>query len=69
MNIYDFPTITHISDVLPHIGDKEEFRVFEKEGGYTVVNYMVAFAETFVWDDADPLGSAIRRECRGLIFL
>lgn len=35
---------------------------------YTVVNYAVAFEETFQWDDNDPVGSVVRRECRGLIF-
>ena len=64
---YDFPHITHINDVLPHIKDRKEFRVLEKEG-YNVINYAVAFEETFKWDDNDPIGSAVRRECRGLIF-
>jgi RNA ligase len=64
---YDFPHITHINDVLPHISGKEEFRVMEKDW-YTVVNYAVAFEETFKWDHNDPVGSAVRRECRGLIF-
>jgi RNA ligase len=64
---YDFPHITHINDVLPHIAGREEFRVMEKDG-YTVINYAVAFEETFKWDSNDPVGSAVRRECRGLIF-
>jgi RNA ligase len=64
---YDFPEIKHINDVLPHIQGHNEFLVMEKEY-YTVINYAVAFEETFQWDDADRLGSAIRRECRGLIF-
>jgi RNA ligase len=64
---YDFPLITHINDVLPHIEGREEFRVMEKDW-YTVINYAVAFEETFKWDDNDPVGSAVRRECRGLIF-
>ena len=64
---YDFPHITHIDDVLPHIEGREEFRVMEKDG-YTVINYAVAFEETFKWDSNDPVGSAVRRECRGLIF-
>jgi RNA ligase len=33
-----------------------------------VVNYAVAFEDTFQWNSDDPVGSAIRRECRGLIF-
>ncbi len=64
---YDFPLITHINDVLPHIEGRKEFRIGEKEG-YTVVNYAVAFDETFKWDDNDPIGSAVRRECRGITF-
>lgn len=64
---YEFPTIKNINDVLPHIEGKSEFRVMEKDW-YTVINYAVAFEETFNWDHADPVGSAIRRECRGLIF-
>ena len=64
---YDFPRITHINDVLPHISGREEFRVMEKDW-YTVVNYAVAFEETFKWDSNDPVGSAIRRECRGITF-
>jgi len=64
---YDFPHITHINDVLLHISGREEFRVMEKDW-YTVVNYAVAFEETFKWDSNDSVGSAVRRECRGLIF-
>ena len=64
---YQFPTITHINDVLPHIEGRDEFRVIEKDW-YTVINYAVAFEETFKWEDSDPVSSVIRRECRGLIF-
>ena len=64
---YDFPEIKHINDVLPHIEGKDEFKVSEKEE-YTVINYAVAFEETFKWDHTDPVGSAIRRECRGITF-
>jgi RNA ligase len=64
---YNFPQITHIHDVLPYISGKDEFRVMGKEW-YTVVNYAVAFEDTFQWDANDPVGSAVRRECRGLIF-
>lgn len=64
---YDFPIINNINDVLPHIEGKEEFAVMYKEG-YTVIKYNVAFEDTFQWDDTDPLGSAIRRECRGITF-
>jgi RNA ligase len=64
---YDFPQIKTIDDVLPHIEGREEFLVMEKEG-YTVIKYAVAFEDTFQWDSNDPVGSAIRRECRGMIF-
>ena len=64
---YDFPVIETIDDVLPHIEGRKEFNVMYKDD-YTVINYMVAFEETFMWDDNDPIGSAIRRECRGITF-
>ena len=64
---YQFPVIRHISDVLPHIEGRPEFVVAEREG-YTVVNYVVAMADTFDMTGPDDLGGAIRRECRGLIF-
>lgn len=68
---YDFPQITYIDDVLPHIEGWDEFRVMEK-GWYTVINYMVAFEETFSYDSPDGSDSyhnmSVRRECRGLIF-
>lgn len=63
---YKFPIINNISDVLPAIEDSDEFIVVAKDGGYTVVNYVVTKDDTFplVTDEL----SAIRRECRGLIF-
>lgn len=64
---YGFPQINNIQDVLPHIEGRDEFRVSDK-GFYTVINYAVNFEETFKWDSEDPIGSSIRRECRGLIF-
>jgi RNA ligase len=64
---YTFPTIRHIDDVLPHVEGREEFVVAERDFG-TVINYVVATADTFDMTDADDLGGAIRRECRGLIF-
>jgi RNA ligase len=64
---YNFPTISNISDVLPHITGRDEFRVMRKDW-YTVVNYVVAFGETFDWDENDIAGSVMRRECRGLVF-
>lgn len=64
---YNFPEIKTIQDVLPHIEGREEFRVMEKDW-YTVINYMVSLENTFLWDSDDPVGSSVRRECRGLIF-
>jgi RNA ligase len=64
---YTFPIIRHISDVLPHVEGRDEFVVAEREG-YTVINYVVAMADTFDMTGPDDLGGAIRRECRGLIF-
>ena len=64
---YEFPMIRHISDVLPHIEGREEFIVAEREC-YTVINYVVAMADTFNMAGPDDLGGAMRRECRGLIF-
>ena len=64
---YDFPEIKTIQDVLHHIEGRTEFRVMEKDW-YSVVNYMVSLEETFQWDSDDPVGSTVRRECRGLIF-
>jgi RNA ligase len=74
MNYY-FPEIRTIDDVLPHIEGREEFIVAEREG-YTVINYVVAMADTFDMYPAGyggplstyDLGGAMRRECRGLIF-
>lgn len=64
---YQFPKIRHINDVLPHIEGREEFIVAEREG-YTVINYVVAMADTFDMTGPDDIGGAMRRECRGLIF-
>ena len=64
---YRFPEIRHISDVLPHIEGREEFVVAERED-YTVINYIVAMADSFDMTGPDDLGGAIRRECRGIIF-
>ena len=64
---YEFPTIRHIDDVLPHIEGRSEFIVAEREYG-TIINYVVQTQHTFDTDENDP-GGAIRRECRGLKFL
>ncbi len=64
---YDFPQIETIEDVLDNIDGYDEIRVMDK-GDYTVINYAVAFEDTFKWNSEDPYASSIRRECRGLIF-
>ncbi len=65
---YLFPQINHIDDVIPHIEDWQEFKVMEKDW-YTVINYMVAFDETFsLVRERSHFNMTIRRECRGLIF-
>jgi RNA ligase len=65
---YDFPEINHIDDVIPHIEDLPEFKVMVKDW-YTVVNYMVAFEDTFsLIRERSHYNMKIRRECRGLIF-
>jgi RNA ligase len=64
---YEFPKIEHISDVLPHIEGRPEFVVNEKDD-YKVINYHVAFEDSFHMEGRDDLTGAIRRECRGLIF-
>jgi RNA ligase len=64
---YQFPQIRTIEDVLPHIEGRPEFIVADREFG-TVINYVVAMADTFDMISPEDLGGAIRRECRGLIF-
>jgi RNA ligase len=64
---YKFPRIMHINDVLPHIQEKEEFTVAERDFG-TVINYSVSSTHTFDMSDINDVSGAVRRECRGLIF-
>ena len=65
---YTFPEINHIDDVIPHIEDRPEFKVMNK-GWYTVINYMVAFEDTFsLIRERSHYNMWVRRECRGLIF-
>lgn len=60
---YDFPIITRIEDVLPHIEGFDEIIIAEREG-YKVINYMVSTPR--LWERTP--GWEIRRECRGIIF-
>ena len=65
---YKFPDINHIDDVVPHIEDRPEFKVMVKDW-YTVINYMVAFEDTFsLIRERSHHNMKMRRECRGLIF-
>lgn len=65
---YTFPEINHIDDVLRQIEDRPEFKVMDK-GWYTVINYMVAFEDTFsLIRHRTHYNMWMRRECRGLIF-
>ena len=67
MTAYPFPKITHLSQVLAAIEGREEFVVKVDEAhGYTVVNYLVNFEDTFppVTDER----TALLRECRGITF-
>jgi RNA ligase len=65
---YQFPDLNHIRDVLPHIEGRDEFRVMQNDL-YTVINYAVAFDDTFSLDsEKSHYNMTIRRECRGLIF-
>ena len=68
-----FPRITHIENILHHIENRPEFIVAHREH-YSVVNYVCATSETFLWAE-DPTISqeeahhrSILRECRGLLF-
>ena len=65
---YTFPEITHLDNVIPHIEERPEFKVMDK-GWYTVINYMVAFEDTFsLIRHRTHYNMWVRRECRGLIF-
>ncbi len=65
---YNFPEINHIDDVRLQIEERPEFKVMEK-GWYTVINYMVAFEDTFsLIRHRTHYNMWMRRECRGLIF-
>jgi RNA ligase len=57
-----FPTITHISDVLPHVTGRSDFIVAERSG-YIYIDYLYAAEDTF----SGP-GAEYRRECRGIKF-
>lgn len=62
---YLFPRISHLDEVREAIEGSPEFIVAERDWGY-VVNYLVMTPDAF--PPVVDLNSAIRRECRGLIF-
>lgn len=68
-----FSYISHINDVIPYIKDMEEIKVLDK-GDYTVINYMVAYEDTFKNPYEKDISSdekvkrMIVQECRGIIF-
>lgn len=69
---YKFPIIENITDVLPAIAGREEIVVAERPL-FNVVNYIVAFTDTFpdpcmAATEEEALHWAIRRECRGMKF-
>lgn len=63
---YHFPVISTINDVLPHIEDRPEIIVVEKDG-YSVINYVISTPELWAFPVSTLKGQIIR-ECRGLIF-
>lgn len=80
---YEFPHITHISQVLAAIKDKPEFIVKECDR-HTIINYVMADSHTFPpvksdtwhkacrkprnWSPDYDVNAAILRECRGIVF-
>lgn len=74
---YNFPVIKNISDVLPHIEGRNEFKVMRK-GWYTTICYVVALEDTFPLVKVSggsakmraerELTNSMLRECRGLVF-
>lgn len=58
-----FPTIRHITDLLPQIEGKEGIRVRKEDNGFTVACYMLQDEDTFSGDN-----SAYALECRGITF-
>jgi RNA ligase len=62
---YQFPYIEDITNVLDAIAGRDEFVVARREN-YTVINYHMITTDTF--GPVVDYNSAVRRECRGLIF-
>ncbi len=58
-----FPTIKHLSDLLPYVRDNPQFRVQPQPNGTTVVCYMTQDDDTFAGEH-----EAWYKECRGITF-
>ena len=66
---YQFPTITHIDQVLAAIEGEPSFKVKETEidgHTFTVIDYLLSTPEVF--PEVTDVNSALRRECRGIMF-
>lgn len=59
---YEFPTITHLNDVVPYVQGNPAFGVMDR-GPFVIVNYHFQAQDTFTGPH-----EAILRECRGLVF-
>lgn len=74
LHLRKFPNICEIDDVLPYIEDDDDFVVVDKDGDYTVINYVRQGPDTFPAIDYVPSNeildtdAMIRRECRGILF-
>src|SRR5687767_10392311 len=62
---YQFPELTDLAEVRAVIENVEGFIIAEREWGF-VANYVQMGIQTF--PEVDSRDTAIRRECRGLIF-
>lgn len=58
-----FPTVNHISDLLPYIEANAQFRVAVQPNGHTVVCYMLQDEDTFRGEHEEWY-----KECRGITF-
>ena len=58
-----FPMINHIDELKAQVGHQPEIRFMTNEFGFTIVCYVVGFAETFTSEN-----KIWARECRGITF-
>jgi len=59
----NFPHISKLSDLVPHVADNQTIRVKTEANGLTVVCYMIQDEDTF-----EGANVAFERECRGITF-